>query len=46
MLSLFSRWALDDARTADERYLIFLVCDDCKGLEHTAFRWRCGHTSG
>jgi hypothetical protein len=27
--SAFSKWALDDARTADARYLIFLVCETC-----------------
>jgi len=29
----FSQWALDDARTADERYLIYLVCEACRLLE-------------
>lgn len=33
-LSPFSRWALDDGRTADEKYLIFLVCEACRLLEH------------
>lgn len=32
-LSPFSRWALDGARTADERYLIFLMCEACRLLE-------------
>ncbi len=32
-LSDFSKWALDGARTAEERYLIFLICDECKPLE-------------
>ena len=32
-LSAFTRWALDDARTGDERYLIFLVCEACRMLE-------------
>src|SRR6187402_11494 len=33
-LSPFSRWALDDARTADERYMIWLLCDSAKLQEH------------
>ncbi len=32
-LSPFSQWALDDARTHDERYLIFLLCDECRLIE-------------
>lgn len=33
-LSPFSQWALDDARTAEEHYLIFLICEDCRILEY------------
>ncbi len=32
-LSPFTRWALDDARTLDERYLIFVICNSCRDLE-------------
>lgn len=31
--SPFTQWAHNDARTADERYLIFLVCEACRLLE-------------
>ena len=34
LLSPFSQWALDDARTNDERYLTYLVCEACRLLEH------------
>ena len=33
-LSPFSRWALDDARTADERYTIWLLCESTRLQEH------------
>lgn len=33
-LSPFSQWALDDARTPDERYLIYLVCEACRLVQH------------
>lgn len=33
-LSPFSQWALDDSRTSEERYLIFLVCEACRLLEY------------
>jgi hypothetical protein len=29
----FTKWALDDARTLDERYLIFLVCEATRYIE-------------
>lgn len=32
--SAFSKWALDDARTSDERFLIFHVCEACRLLEY------------
>lgn len=33
-LSPFSQWALDEARTLEEHYLIFLICEDCRILEY------------
>jgi hypothetical protein len=32
--SPLTQWALADSRTAEERYLIFLVCEACRLLEH------------
>ena len=32
-LSAFSKWALDDARTSDERFLIFHLCEACRIVE-------------
>lgn len=32
-LSPFTRWALDDARTADERFLAFQICEACRLIE-------------
>ena len=33
-LSPFSQWALDDSRTPDERYLIYVVCESCHILDY------------
>jgi hypothetical protein len=33
-LSPFSRWALDEERTADERYMIWLICESARLQEH------------
>lgn len=30
----FSQWALDDARSHDERFFIFHLCEACRRLEH------------
>ncbi len=41
----FSKWALEDARTLDERYLILQLCETCRLLENLRMplEWRKTH---